>query len=516
MSQDRRRILRPAAQAVGRAHDLRLPRGRHQRRPARRSRRPDDEFEFVQARHEEMAAFMACAYAKFSGEIGVCLSTGGPGATHLITGLYDAKLDHMPVLAITGQAQPVGARRALPAGAQPRPRLRRRRRVRAGRHDAAAGRRRSSTGRSAPPGRATASPRWSMPNDLLGLALRGADARARLHPLRRPATREPHVVPARGRPAPRRRGAERRQEGRASWSAPARWHATDEVIAVADRLQAGAAKALLGKAALPDDLPWVTGTIGLLGSKPSSDMMDDCDTLLMIGTGFPWSEFLPKSGQARGGADRHRPDDARHPLSDRGQPARRQRRDACARCCRCSSRRPTRRGASGIERRVDEWWALMEQARPAPTPSRSIRSASPGSSRRGCRATSSSPRDSGCCANWYARDLTHPARHDVLALRRPRVDGRGGALRDRRQVRPSRPAGDRARRRRRHADEQHGRADHRREVLADVGEPELDLLRLEQRGPEPGHLGAAGHGGLPAVRGDPADARTCPTTASPS
>src|SRR5205823_9574156 len=77
-------------------------------------------------------------------------------------------------------------------------------------------------------------------------------------------------------------------------------HATDEVIAVADKLGAGAAKALLGKAALPDDLPWVTGSIGLLGTKPSYDLMMECDTLLMIGSGFPYSEFLPKEGQARG------------------------------------------------------------------------------------------------------------------------------------------------------------------------------------------------------------------------
>ena len=77
-------------------------------------------------------------------------------------------------------------------------------------------------------------------------------------------------------------------------------HATDEVIAVAEKLGAGVAKALLGKAAVPDELPWVTGSIGLLGTKPSYDMMMECDTLLMIGSGFPYSEFLPKEGQARG------------------------------------------------------------------------------------------------------------------------------------------------------------------------------------------------------------------------
>src|SRR4029078_1035609 len=76
--------------------------------------------------------------------------------------------------------------------------------------------------------------------------------------------------------------------------------ATDEVIAVAEKLGAGVAKALLGKAALPDDLPWVTGSIGLLGTKPSWDLMNGCDTLLMVGSAFPYSEFLPEEGQARG------------------------------------------------------------------------------------------------------------------------------------------------------------------------------------------------------------------------
>jgi pyruvate dehydrogenase (quinone) len=76
--------------------------------------------------------------------------------------------------------------------------------------------------------------------------------------------------------------------------------ATDEVIAVADKLAAGAAKALLGKGALPDDLPWVTGSIGYLGTEPSYDLMMECDTFLMIGSGFPYAEFLPKEGHARG------------------------------------------------------------------------------------------------------------------------------------------------------------------------------------------------------------------------
>src|SRR5438270_136865 len=121
--------------------------------------------EFIQVRHEEMAAFMACAHAKFTGEVGVCMATSGPGAIHLLNGLYDAKLDHQPVLAIVGQQARAG---------------------------------------------------------------------------------------------------------------------------------------LGGKAALPDDLPDVTGSIGLLGTKPSWTLMQDCDTLLMVGSSFPYSEFLPEEGQARG------------------------------------------------------------------------------------------------------------------------------------------------------------------------------------------------------------------------
>ena len=95
--------------------------------------------------------------------------------------------------------------------------------------------------------------------------------------------------------------------------------ATDEVIAVAERLGAGVAKALLGKGAVPDDLPWVTGSIGLLGTKPSWEMMGDCDTLLMIGSGFPYSEFLPKEGERAWRADRYRSWHAEHPLSDGSQ-----------------------------------------------------------------------------------------------------------------------------------------------------------------------------------------------------
>jgi pyruvate dehydrogenase (quinone) len=253
---------------------------------------------FVQARHEEMAAFMATAYAKFSGELGVCIATSGPGASHLITGLYDALLDHQPVLAIVGQQ----ARNALGGSYQQEIDL------------------------------------LSMFKDVAGAYVMQASSPAQVRHLidrairtalsRRAPTaiilpndlqEEPYESPPRahgtlhsgvGYSAPcitpheteLDRAAEVLNAGKkvAILVGAGALHATDEVIGVADRISAGCAKALLGKAALPDDLPWVTGSIGLLGTEPSYKMMTECDTLLMVGSAFPYAEFLPKEGAARG------------------------------------------------------------------------------------------------------------------------------------------------------------------------------------------------------------------------
>jgi len=258
--------------------------------------RTDRKIRFIQVRHEEMAAFMASAHAKFSGEIGVCLSTGGPGAAHMVTGLYDAKCDHMPVLAITGQAprtargahytQELNLERlfadvadyvyeaAVPS--QVRHLLDRAMRTAIGRNGVSV---------------------LVLPGDLQEL------------PYEDPPHKHGSVMSGIGYSKPRtvpyeadlRRAAGVLNAGSkvAILVGAGALHATDEVIAVADRLGAGAAKALLGKAALPDDLPWVTGSIGILGTKASWDLMSNCDTLLMIGTGFPYAEFLPKEGKAR-------------------------------------------------------------------------------------------------------------------------------------------------------------------------------------------------------------------------
>ena len=260
-----------------------------------RAEKEGDGIEFIQVRHEEMAAFMATAHAKFTGELGVCLSTGGPGATHMITGLYDAKLDHMPVLAICGQAESTvrGATyqqelnldrmfmdvadfvQEAASPAQVRHLVDRGVRIAVARNGV--------TVLVLP--KDVQDEAWEEPKQAHGYTRSG------------PGYLRPKVVPY---DVDLQRAADILNKGRkvAILIGAGARGAADEVVAVAQTLGAGVAKALLGKDVLPDDLPFVTGAIGLLGTKPSSDMMSGCDTLLMIGTGFPWAEFLPKDGQA--------------------------------------------------------------------------------------------------------------------------------------------------------------------------------------------------------------------------
>ncbi|HEX7711377.1 MAG TPA: thiamine pyrophosphate-requiring protein [Sphingomonadaceae bacterium] len=257
-----------------------------------------DKFDFVQVRHEEMAAFMASAHAKFTGELGVCMATSGPGAVHLLNGLYDARLDHMPVLAIVGQQ----ARTAVGAHYQQEVDMTSLFKDVAG----------AFTGYAMV---------QAQVRHLIDRAVRIAKARNRVTALVFPNDLQelPYEDPPRKHGAvmsgigwtrpktvPHRadliRAAEVLNAGKkvALLVGAGAGGATDEVIAIADALGAGAAKALLGKDVLPDDLPWVTGSIGMLGTKPSYDLMMECDTLLTLGSGFPYSEFLPKEGQARG------------------------------------------------------------------------------------------------------------------------------------------------------------------------------------------------------------------------
>ena len=256
-------------------------------------------FQFVQVRHEEMAAFMACAHAKFTGEVGVCMATSGPGAIHLLNGLYDAKLDHQPVVAIVGQS----ARSALGGNYQQEVDLPSLFKDVASDYvqtitDAVQARqvidrafRIAITTRSVTC--------IIVPKDVQDL-----DA-VEIPPHKHNTIHTgvgyftPYIVPLQD---DLQRAADILNSGKkvAMLVGAGARHASQEVMEVADLLGCGVAKALLGKDVLPDELPYVTGAIGLLGTKPSWDMMSDCDTLLMVGSSFPYSEFLPKEGQARG------------------------------------------------------------------------------------------------------------------------------------------------------------------------------------------------------------------------
>ena len=256
-----------------------------------------DKIDFIQVRHEEEAAFMASGHAKLTGELGVCLATSGPGAVHLLNGLYDAKLDRKPVVALVGQS----ARMALGGHFQQEvdllslfkdvasdfvqvcttPEQARHLIDRAVRIAKA---QRTVTA-------------VIFPNDVQELAAaEPPNAHGSIHT--GADFREPVVLPG---PEDLQNAADllNRGEKIAVLIGAGAWNACDEVMAVCDKLQAGVAKALLGKAVLSDDLPYSTGQIGLLGTKPSWELMRGCDTLLMIGTTFPYSEFLPKEGQAK-------------------------------------------------------------------------------------------------------------------------------------------------------------------------------------------------------------------------
>jgi pyruvate dehydrogenase (quinone) len=270
---------------------------------ALRTRR--ERIRFIQVRHEETAAFMACGYAKFTGRLGVCLATSGPGGLHLLNGLYDAKLDGQPVLAITG----------LPY------------------HDLVG----TATQQDVPLDRvfmdvAKYNERVMGPDHMEGvvdlacrtaLAYRGvAHITVPVDVQEKPVGRErskrnvPHHTSdvlaggaGQAGEADLRDAAELLNGGRRTVILAGRGalHATDELERVAEILGAPIVKALLGKAAVPDDSPYTTGTIGLLGTRPSQEALEACDTLLMVGTSFPYIEYYPKPGQARGVQIEHDP-----------------------------------------------------------------------------------------------------------------------------------------------------------------------------------------------------------------
>ena len=258
-----------------------------------------EKIRFIQVRHEETAAFMACGYAKYTGKIGVCVATSGPGGIHLLNGLYDAKLDGAPVLAITGLQYHdlIGTRTQ---------------------QDVALDKLFIDV--------CVFNERIMGPThveNIMELACRTALAYRSVSHVTMPVDfQEQEVkksqrsmrnighhtssVPTHGFKIPAQqeleRAADSLNKGKKVLILAGRGalDATDELEKVAELLAAPIAKALLGKAAVPDDSPYTTGTIGLLGTKPTQEAIGDCDTLLMVGTSFPYIEFLPKPGQARG------------------------------------------------------------------------------------------------------------------------------------------------------------------------------------------------------------------------
>lgn len=363
--------------------------------------RASDRFDYVRVRHEEMSAFMAGAHAKFTGEVGVCMATSGPGALHLLAGLYDAKMDHMPVVAIVGQ-QP---RAALGSDFQQEVDLQ------AVFQDladycqtivspAAARHVIDRAFRIAKAERTVAV--VIVPNDVQMSA-------AVASPPRSHGNNYSSATPALAHPLPAAQDLQHAAEILNSGSKVALLvgagglHASEEIIQVCDTLGAGAAKALLGKAALPDDLPWVTGSIGLLGTRPSWHLMSECDTLLMIGTTFPYSEFLPKDGQARAVQIDIDPRNVgmRYPSEVNliGDSA-----EVLHQLMPLLQRKQDRAWREEIEREVSKWWQdveakAMEDADPI-NPQRVFWELSPRLPEKTILCG-----DSGSHTNWYARNI---------------------------------------------------------------------------------------------------------------
>lgn len=363
--------------------------------------RADNHPRFVQARHEEMCAFEAVGYAKFSGRVGLCMATSGPGAIHLLNGLYDAKLDHVPVVAIVGQTN----RSAMGGSYQQEVDLA------------------SLYKDVAADYVQTVNVPEQLPN-VLDRAIRTALSQRAPTALIIPAdvqelpysppTHAFKMVPSSlGFDLPQiapdddavRRAADVLNAGSkvAMLVGTGARGAHAELAEVADLLGAGAAKALLGKDVLSDELPWVTGSIGLLGTRPSYEMMTGCDTLLTVGSSFPYSQFMPDYGQARGvqiDIDA-RFVGMRYPyevnlVADA--------RAALRALIPHLERKQDRSWREGIEADVARWWETMDrQARVTADPVNPLRLFSELSPILPDDAIVTA--DSGSAANWYARQL---------------------------------------------------------------------------------------------------------------
>jgi pyruvate dehydrogenase (quinone) len=360
-----------------------------------------DEVEFVQTRHEEIAAFAATGHAKFTGEVGVCMATSGPGAIHLLNGLYDAKLDHQPVVAIVGQQ----ATASLGSNYQQEVDL-------------------QSLFKDVASEFVQVCMSPVQTNHLIDRAIKVADASRTVtcvifpsdvqeQPFEEPPRAHGSVFSSPGASKPRvlprdedlRRAADVLNSGErvAMLIGQGAAHAAEEVEQVAELLGCGVAKALNGRAALPDDLPFVTGSIGLLGTKPTHEMMENCDTFLMVGSSFPYSEWLPEPGQARGvqiDID-GRLIGIRYPM-EVGLVG--DSKETLAALLPLLERKEDRSWRQGIEANVERWWRVLEeQAQVEADPVNPMLVFQELSPRLpdGCILTA----DSGSATNWWARHL---------------------------------------------------------------------------------------------------------------
>ena len=448
--------------------------------------RAGDKIEYIQVRHEEMAAFMACAHAKFTGEIGICLATSGPGAIHLLNGLYDAKMDHQPVVAIVGQQ----ARAAMGGDYQQEVDL-------------------LSLFKDVAHEYVHMASSPSQVRHLIDRAIRIARAERTVTCIifpndlqETPAVPDPPkahgtIHSGVGYSSPRivpkerdlQRAAEVLNAGKkvAMLVGAGALQAAAEVIEVAEILGAGVSKALLGKAVIPDDLPYCCGPIGLLGSKPSWEMMSECDTLLMVGSSFPYSEFLPTEGKARGvqiDIDA-RMLSIRYPMEVNlvGDSA-----ETLQALIPLLERKNDRSWREKLEKEIKDWWEVLE--------ARAMNTADPInpqyvfwelSSRLpdNCIITS----DSGSAANWFARDLK--IRRGMMASLsgKPGDYGSGRALCSGSKICVSRPSCHCLGRRWRHADEWGERAGNHCSLLERMERSPAHRHGSREPGSEPGNLG---------------------------
>lgn len=362
----------------------------------------DNRPRFVQSRHEEMSALAAVGYAKFSGEVGVCLATSGPGAIHLLNGLYDAKLDHVPVVAIVGQT----ARSAMGGSYQQEVDLQSLYKDVASDYLVevnVAEQLPNALDRAFRTAQAYRAPTaLIIPTDLQEEEYTPPQHAFKQVPSSSPSLAHATLTPSDGYLD---RAAEVVNAGTkvAILVGQGARGAAAEVRELAEHTGAGVAKALLGKDVLSDDLPYVTGSIGLLGTRPSYELMRDCDTLVIVGSNFPYSQFLPGFGQARAvqiDIDA-RFIGMRYPtevnlVADAAGTLR-------ALLPRLE-RRTDRSWRETIERNVVSWWETVEQqATVDARPVNPMRVVSELSARLPANAIVTA--DSGSAANWYARNL---------------------------------------------------------------------------------------------------------------